>query len=113
MIDIHDFKFVLSNSFAVDAVIEDHRGQFEADIITPAYQNGGPRTMFRANVTFPDAKAAFDWIVHEVLRYAQSQSLALAWINNPCNTPFINKADQVTALAAHNWNGIVLVNGQP
>jgi len=113
MIEIHDFKFVLANSFAVDASIEDHRGHYEAEFITPAYQNGGPRTLIRADRQFSSATAAFDWIVHEVLRYAASQSLEVAWIDNPCNDPFVKKADQVALLAAQNWNGFVLVNGQP
>lgn len=112
MIEIHDFKFVMSNSFAVDASIENHIGHFEAEFITPAYQNTGTRLLIRATSPFPDAKAAFDWIVRDVLRYASSQSLLLAWIDNPCNEPFIIRADQVPILSSYGWNGLVLLNGQ-
>lgn len=113
MTEIQDFKFVLSNSFAVDATIEDHKGHYQAEFITPSYQNGGPRTLMRADGQFSDAKAAFDWIAHETLRYANEFSLSLAWIDNPCNTPFIDKADQVAILSGHGFNGFVLVNSQP
>lgn len=113
MIDIHDFKFVMSNSFAVDATIEDHKGHYEAEIITPAYHNGGPRTLIRAHDNFQTANDAFDWIAYQTLRYADEYSLNLTWVNNPCNTPFIGKADQVSILNQRGFQGVILVNGQP
>lgn len=112
MIEIHDIKFVLSNSFAIDAAIEDHKGHFEAEFVTPAYQNGGPRMLMRATGRFANANSAFDWIVHEILRYASEFSLSLVWVNNPCNMPFISKSDEVSILASHGFNGLVLVNSQ-
>lgn len=61
---------------------------------------------------YQTAIEAYTQIVNFVSKYCSALNLKIQRIDNPCNAPFINKADQQTIINASNISGTVLVNGQ-
>lgn len=109
---IHDFRFFLSDSSFVDAIIECNLNTFDAELILPPLPPSPSRSLNRASMSFQTAVDAFNWVVCGVLSYAKSKSLLIAWVDNPCNTPFISKEEQISVFIGNNTKIVLLVNGK-
>jgi len=61
---------------------------------------------------FKTAQDAYKEIIEYCIKYATTNKLQISKIDNPCNTPFINKADQQSIVSQNSLSLTVLVNGQ-
>lgn len=61
---------------------------------------------------FQTANDAYQEIVNYIVKYSNARNLQVQKIDNPCNAPFINKADQQTIISSSNITATVLVNGK-
>jgi hypothetical protein len=61
---------------------------------------------------FQTAHDAYEGIIKYCVRYVTANNLQIDNINNPCNAPFIDKANQQSIVNQDNLNVTVLVNGQ-
>ncbi|GBQ60859.1 hypothetical protein AA16373_2010 [Komagataeibacter swingsii DSM 16373] len=109
---IHDFRFFLSDSSFVDAIIEYNANTFDAELILPPLPPNPSRFLNRASTSFQTAADAFNWVVQEILAYATSNSLSIAWVDNPCNTPFISETEQTSVFQTKGITVTLLVNGK-
>lgn len=108
----HEFNISLDNSSSVYATIEENGNIFDAELILPPHPPSLTISMKRASGSFQTADLAFDWIVKEVLAYAGKNSLSIASVDNPCNTPFVSEAAQISAFQNNNITVTLLVNGE-
>lgn len=76
-------------------------------VVSPLYSSLHP-----IGNQYQTASQAYTEIVNYVSRYCSALSLQVQKIDNPCNAPFINKADQQAIINSSNISGTVLVNGQ-
>lgn len=113
MIPFQSIYFWLSNGFFVDGSIESHPRHYEANFVSPLYEHGGARQLFAAQTQFASAGEAFDWLAGEILRYVHYQDFTVTKIDNPCGAPIITRHLQAQIIKKRDWNGDVLVNGQP
>jgi hypothetical protein len=61
---------------------------------------------------FTSAQDTYEEIIKYCVNYSSALNLTISKIDNPCNTPFIDKADQQTIVSNNSLNITVLVNGQ-
>jgi len=61
---------------------------------------------------FQTAQDAYEEIIKYCVEYTTANNLQISSINNPCNAPFINKADQQSIVNQNSLSVTVLVNGQ-
>jgi len=61
---------------------------------------------------FQTAQDAYEEIIKYCIKYATANNLQISKIDNPCNAPFINKADQQSIVNQNNLSVTVLVNGK-
>jgi hypothetical protein len=61
---------------------------------------------------FTFAKDAYEEIIKYCSKYSAAKKLIIYKIDNPCNAPFIDKAEQQKIVTSNNLDVSVLVNGQ-
>lgn len=55
---------------------------------------------------------AYEEIIKYCVKYTRAKNIRITKIDNPCNAPFISKADQQAVVNQNNLSITVLVNGQ-
>ncbi len=63
-------------------------------------------------IQYQTAQDAYDEIIKYCVKYATANNLKVSKVDNPCNAPFINKAEQQLIVNKNKLNITVLVNGQ-
>ena len=111
MIEIQEVRVKLDSGEDIECYLEDHQGAFGGECIFPPASPAQWKSLIRSVSAFPTSQECYEWIIDTVARYAGKRGAAIVEIDNPCNAPFINKADQQAVLSAKTIAAPVLVNG--
>lgn len=108
---VQEVRFKITNGEIVQCFLADHQGAFRGECEFPPSSPPHSKSVIRSDSAFPTSQECYEWIIDTVARYAGKRGAAIVEIDNPCNAPFINKADQQAVLSAKNIAAPVLVNG--
>lgn len=111
MIRLQEINVTLDDGRHVTVYLNELPGiGFEPEIILPAEKGENWRTLFRGSHQ-RSAIDAYRWAMSEVKRYADRKKVAIAEVDNPCNTEFLPASDQRFIMTDHSMNIQVKVNG--
>ncbi|MBJ6986040.1 hypothetical protein [Devosia sp. MC521] len=107
---IQEIEFKLDNKTVVLCHLIERGYVFDVDIIYPPHGQWVTKTLHEKAIKLV-ADRAFEAAVADVLSYTAANGHALIEIDNPCNTEFLQKQDQIAVLQTLGQSLPVKVNG--